>query len=134
MPLPNTENTEPSNKEEYGKIEDGWYQVEITKQKERTSTKGNSWVKLWLRSERFSGYAWLDVSLNPGKLGKLKLLKQSIGLPDTEANPEKLVGGKIWAYCFTDEGGYGSASKIGDVKQPPPKEDHETVFYDDQPF
>jgi len=131
MPLPNTKGVEPSNKEEFGTIVDGWYKTKIVKYKEGSSDKGNSWIKLWLKSKGFDGFAWLNASYNPSKLGKLKLLKQCLGLSDEENDPEKFIDGEIWAYCFTDKAGWGTANKIGDIKQSPPKEEHEEVFDDD---
>jgi hypothetical protein len=128
MPMPDTTGTKPSN-DDFGKIKDGWYQVKIDKYKERVSQKGNKWLKLWLISLSYSGFAWIDVSLKPDKLGRLKLLKDCLGLTDNESDFEKLLGGKFWAYCFTDDGGYGSASKIADIKSDPPKEPEEEIFY-----
>ena len=135
MPMPNTNGVEPSNEDKFNEIEPGWYQVKIEKHKERISAKGNAWLKLWLKSNGFKGYAWLDVSLNPKNLGKLKLLKDCLGLPDNTEDPDALIDGEIWAYCFTDADGYGSVSKIANLKEKPPALEGEKIFEnDDLPF
>lgn len=125
--MPNTKGFEGSNSDEFEPIKPGWYPVEIDKVKERTSAKGNQWLKLWLKSEYFGGFAWIDISLNPVKPTKLKLLKDCLGISDEESNPEVLIGGKLWAYCFTGEDNFGTATKIADIKADPPVEGDEIV-------
>ena len=132
MPLPDTKNAQPSN-DDFEQVEDGWYQVRITKFKEWTSQAGNKWIKLWLKSPNFGGFAWLDVSLNPNKLGKLKMLKDCLGLADDANNPESLIDGRLWAYCFSDEKGYGKASKIANIQTVPPALQEEQIFYSPNP-